>query len=95
MSEQINIRVEKKIVQDFEELANYEKLDRAALVRKVLLEGLNQERINFAIQKYVLQEISVERAAEIAGVSIHEFLNIMAKFGIPSNMSLEDYQKVL
>ncbi len=95
MTEQINIRLEKSIVQEFEDLAAQENLDRAALVKKIMLEGLKHERLNFAIQKFVLQEISVERAAEIAKVSIHEILAVLAKLGIPSNMTVEDFQKLI
>jgi predicted HTH domain antitoxin len=95
MTEQINIRVDKSIVQEFEDLAKHENLDRAALVKKIMLDGLQQERFNFAIQKYVLQEISIERASEIAKVSIHEMLAMLTKLGIPSNMTVDDFRKLV
>jgi predicted HTH domain antitoxin len=94
MTEQLNIRVDKSIVQEFEDLAKQEQLDRAALVKKVMLLGLQHERVSLAIQKYALQEVSVERAAEIAKVSVHEMLAMLTKLGIPSNMTLEDFQKL-
>jgi predicted HTH domain antitoxin len=94
MTEQLNIRVDKSIVQEFEDLAKQEQLDRAALVKKVMLLGLQHERLSLAIQKYAMQEVSVERAAEIAKVSVHEMLALLAKLGIPSNMALEDFQKL-
>ena len=94
MTEQLNIRVDKSIVQEFEDLAKQEKLDRAALVKKVMLLGLQHERVSLAVQKYAMQEVSVERAAEIAKVSVHEMLAMLVKLGIPSNMALEDFQKL-
>jgi predicted HTH domain antitoxin len=94
MTEQLNIRIDKNVVQEFEDLAKQEHLDRAALVKKALIDGLQQERLNFAVQKYALQEISVERAAEIAKISIHEMLAILSRLGVPSNMNLDDFQKL-
>lgn len=64
-------------------------------MKKILIEGLQQERLNFAIQKYLLKEISVERASEIAKISIHEFVLKLTQLGIPSNLTLEDYKKIL
>ena len=94
MTEQLNIRVDKSIVQEFEDLAKQEQLDRAALVKKVMLLGLQHERVSLAVQKYAMQEVSVERAAEIAKISVHEMLAMLVKLGIPSNMALEDFQKL-
>ena len=95
MTEQINIRVEKKIIQEFEDLANQENLDRPALVKKIMLEGLQRERLDLSIKKYVLQEISLERAAEIARISVHEMMAVLSKLGILSNVSIEDFQKLI
>ena len=91
----MNLRMEEELVKEFEELADQENLDRSALMKKVLIEGLQQERLNFAIQKYLLKEISVERASEIAKISIHEFVLKLTQLGIPSNLTLEDYKKIL
>jgi predicted HTH domain antitoxin len=95
MSEQLNIRVDSSLLKDIDDLAKKQNLERSALVRKVLIEGLQQERTNFALQKYLLQEISLERAAEIANISIHEMLQISAKYGIGSQFTIEDYQKMM
>lgn len=95
MSKQMNLRLEEKLIKEFEELAEYENLDRSALVKKILIEGLHQERLNFAIQKYMLKEISLERAAEIAKISIHEIIFKVSQLGIPSNLTLDDYKKII
>lgn len=51
--------------------------------------------MNESIQKYLLKEISIERAAEILKVSIHEVILKLTQLGIPSNLTLEDYKKIL
>ena len=95
MTKQMNLRLEEDLIKEFEELAKEENLDRSALVKKILLEGLQQERLNFALQKYMLKEISIERAAEIAKISIHEIILKMSQLGITSNLTLDDYEKIL
>ncbi len=95
MTKQMNLRLDEDLIKEFEELAKEENLDRSALVKKILLEGLQQERLNFALQKYMLKEISIERAAEIAKISIHEIILKMSQLGITSNLTLDDFEKIL
>jgi predicted HTH domain antitoxin len=70
-------------------------LEWGALTKKVLADGLTRERLQFAIQKYVLHEISMERAAEIAKVSLHELLRVFENLGIPSNLTEVDLRELL
>jgi predicted HTH domain antitoxin len=95
MSEQLNIRLDRTLLTDFEELAKNENLDRSSLIKKILIDGLNQERLNYAIQKYLQQIISLERAAEIAKISVHEMIQVLAKYGISSQFTVEDFQKMV
>ena len=95
MTKQMNLRLEEDLIKEFEELAEEENLDRSALVRKILVEGLQRERLNFALQKYMLKEISIERAAEIAKISIHEIILKISQLGISSNLTLDDFEKIL
>ncbi len=95
MTKQMNLRLDENLIKEFEELAEQENLDRSALVRKILIEGLHQERLNFALQKYLRKEISIERAAEIARVSLHDLILKMSQLGIPSNLIMEDFKRIL
>jgi predicted HTH domain antitoxin len=94
MTKQMNIRLDEDLIKDFEDLARQKNLDRSSLVRKILIEGLQQERLNFAIQKYILKEISLDRAAEIAKISIHEMILKLTELNIPSNITLKDLEKL-
>ena len=95
ITKQMNLRLEDKLIKEFEELAKHENLDRSSLIKKILIEGLQLERLNFAIQKYLLKEISLERAAEIAKISLHELILKVSQLGIPSNLTLDDFKKIL
>ena len=52
MTKQMNLRLDEELIKEFEELAENENLDRSALIKKILIEGIQQERFNFAIKKY-------------------------------------------
>jgi len=95
MTEQLNLRISKEIIKELEELSEKINLDRMALAKKILIEGIQREKLNFAIQKYLGKEISMERAAEIVGVSLYELIEIFSRFGIASNLSIEDIQKIM
>ena len=95
ITKQMNLRLDEELIKEFEELAEQQNLDRSSLFKKILIEGLQQERLSFAIQKYVLKEISIEKAAEIAKLSLHEFIHKMSQLGISSNLTLEDFKKIL
>lgn len=95
MTEQMNLRLDKSLIKEFEDLAKEENLDRAALVKKVLVEGIKNERLNVAIQKYVLKQISIEKASHIAGVSLYNFIEILSKYQISTGMTADDYKSLL
>ncbi|MBI1972984.1 UPF0175 family protein [Candidatus Woesearchaeota archaeon] len=52
---------------------------------------VEQGKIYFAIMGYREGKISLGKAAEIAGLSISEMIDLLAKLGIQSNMEVEDY----
>ena len=91
----LNLRINKDIIHELEKLAEETNLDRAVLAKKILIEGIQREKLNLIIQKYIHKEISIERASEISGLSLYELIEIFSKLGIPSNLSIEDIQKIL
>ena len=47
--------------------------------------------INFVLKNYKEEKISIGKASEIAGISISEMMDLLAKFGIKSPITYEDY----
>ena len=93
MTKQMNLRLDKDLIKVFKELTEHENLDRSSLVRKILNKGLQQERLNLAVHKYILKEISIEKATEKAKLSLHKFISKLSQLGIPFNLSLEVLKK--
>ncbi|MBI2130870.1 UPF0175 family protein [Candidatus Woesearchaeota archaeon] len=60
-------------------------------ISKTIRELVDLGRLMYAIENYKKGKISIGRAAEQAGISISEIMNILAEFGIRSKIGYEDY----
>jgi hypothetical protein len=80
---QVNIRLERDLLDALDELASEESIDRAELARRLLRDGLKRERLARAMRRYRDGEASAARAAEEAGISLYEMLDRIRAEGIP------------
>ena len=70
-----------------EEISQKQKKDKSTTVRDLVELG----KIYFAINQYKDNKISIGKAAEIAGLTISEMMELLSKLGIQSNLDLKDY----
>ncbi len=70
-----------------------EHLDRSTLVRQLLLSALEEKKIEYALQKYKEGEITIGKAAELAGVPLRKMMRLASAKGIPFQYSLSDLEK--
>jgi predicted HTH domain antitoxin len=48
-----------------------------------------------ALERYREGKASLSKAAEVAGVSVSEMMDLLAEHGIPADLRLEDYRESL
>lgn len=89
-SVQINIRVPKDVASDLDTLAEQEHLSRAELVRQILLDGLTQRKRMLALRLYREGRVSASRAAEIAGISLWEMMELIDQADAPNPYTLKE-----
>ncbi len=70
----VSARLEIREAELLEEMARAEGSDRSTLIKAVLRRGLREMRIERAAEGFRRQEISLSRAAGMAGVSQWDFL---------------------
>ena len=87
MQKTMCIRIDEKDYDFVKELAKQNKEEVSKAVRNLVDLG----RLMFAIERYKKGQASLGRAAELAGISISEMINLLADFGVKSNMKREDY----
>ncbi len=92
---QLNIRIPESLVKELEHIAAEEHADRTSIARKLLTEGVQRWRLAHALRLYEQGQITKERAAEIAGVSIYDILDALRQRGTVAQYSLEELREDL
>jgi predicted HTH domain antitoxin len=87
----LSIRISDEDYKFLSFLAKEEKEDVSKKVRELVDIG----RVMLAIEKYKKSEVSIEKAARIAGVSISKIMDILKEYGVEANLQYEDYIKSL
>lgn len=76
-------RVNREQVEVLDKISREEKIDRSAVLRKILDLGIREYMKQKAIEEYRRGVLSLGKAAEKAGVSTAEFYRILEEEGIP------------
>ena len=48
----VTVRIDKRLVEEIDEIAKKEKSDRAAVLRRIISDALDRHRLRMAIQMY-------------------------------------------
>jgi len=67
-----------------------DRVARIDLARKILLEGVAQRKRELALRLYREGKVSKSRAAEIAGISLWELLDLAAQAELPAPYTLAE-----
>ena len=91
MQKTLSVRIDK---------ADYDFLKRMAVenkeeVSKAIRYLVNEGRVMHAIDCYKKGKASLGKTAELAGVTISEMMDILAEFGVKSNITYDDYKEGL
>lgn len=87
----VSIRLEADDYKFLRSLAEADKEDLSTAVRDLVARG----RVLLALERYREGKASLTKAAEVAGVSISELMDLLAEHGIPSDLRVEDYRESL
>lgn len=86
----LSIPIEEETLRLLDEVASYYALSRPRLVQKLLQEGMRAARLDHAAEQYARHEVTLERAAELAGVSIYEMMAYLRQRDIPAQRRASD-----
>ena len=92
-TESIGVRLPKDLLQYIEEQARRENVDRSAMIRRLMEKGIAEFRKERAAALYVEGKTSISGAAEMAGLTIPEMVQLLVSKGYGSSYSLEDFRK--
>jgi len=73
----ITFRAEKKLAEELTKLQTYENLDRSTAARKAFELGLHEWKKQEAIKLILAGKISIDRAAEMLGLSLYKLIELL------------------
>ena len=89
----VSLTVPMELLEKSDKIAKEKLEDRSTVMRELLALGLKQYMIKDALEMYVEGKISMEKAAELADVSIWKFLDVLKERKMPLRYDLEDIKR--
>ncbi len=87
MSKTMSIRMDRDNYEFLSEITKEERSDLSKAVRDRVTRG----RILFAVERYKKGEVSLGKAAALAGLPLGQMMTILAEFGVESRIEKQDY----
>lgn len=91
----ITARVSDELAKQVERIAKIESLDKSTTIKRLLIRAVQAWKKDYALKLYQEGKISIGKAAETAGVSLWELIDITVKRKIPLQISREDLEEDL
>lgn len=88
----ISARLPDKEKAELDDVADLLAEDRSTTIRKALREGLETLRVRVAVEQYQSGEISTAEAAQIADLSIAEWLDVARERNLTTQLTLADLE---
>ena len=87
----VSIRLDTDDYNFLKSLAEADKEDLSTAVRDLVARG----RVLLALERYSAGKVSLSKAAEVAGLSVSEMMDVLAEHGVTSELRVEDYRESL
>jgi predicted HTH domain antitoxin len=91
----LSLRLNAEEVKLIDQAAAQDGMDRSALLKRFLRRGYADYQFETACSAYQRGEITLSRAAEIAGVSIYDLLSRFPANGLQLNLTANDLRREL
>ena len=89
----ISTRLPEDLKKDLKWYAEKERIGLSIAMRKLLDKALQETKLEYALELYKKGRASLWKAAEIAGISLWEIIDIVKERKIPMPYTIEDAEK--
>lgn len=89
----ISLTMPQELLEKSEEIANEKSEDRSTTMRELLRLGIKQHLLEKSLALYSEKKMSLEKAAEIADVSIWKFMDALRDRKMPLHYDIDDIKK--
>lgn len=87
MTKTMSIRMDDENYEFLNQHSKEEKADLSKAVRDLVDKG----RVMLAVERYRKHEVSISKAALLAGYSVSKMMATLAEFGVEANLEHDDY----
>jgi predicted HTH domain antitoxin len=94
-SKTISARFPKDKAKIIEEIAREEKVDKSTILNRALDHYIREWRIRKAVESYREGLATLPRAAEIAGVTVWEMIDVLSQRNVQQQYTAEDLEEDL
>lgn len=84
----LSVRMKKETIDELDRIAELLGIDRATIVRKIIDTGIEQQKVEVAIDLYQKGD-TLERAANISGASLWDLFEALKNRGITSKFDID------
>ena len=91
----LSLRMDADEVKLLDQAAAHDGLDRASLLKRLLRRGYADYRYESACDAYRRGEVTLSRAAEMAGLSLYDLLARLPSDGLQLNLTADDLRQEL
>ncbi len=83
MAQTVSVRLSEETLAEVDRLADLLKTDRSEALRRFIERGLREARIEAALAELRRGAVSIGYAAEMAGLTLYEMLDVAASHKVP------------
>ncbi len=95
MGETITTRIDDRDAAEIRAIGKEERLDRSAVVRRLLGKALLDRKIERALQQYKEGKITIGKVAELTGLGLRDALALASAKGIPFQYTIRELREDL
>lgn len=92
--QQVNLRLERDLVDSLDDLARGEHVDRTEIARRILVDGIARARVDRALNDYRSGRATAWKAAREADISLYEMLDRIHEAGIPYEIDSDELSEL-
>lgn len=89
----VSARIQKSQAEEIKRLASKRGTDKSAIIRELLSTAIQNKKIEDASNQVQAKKITVWKAAEIAGVTYREMLELLKTHNVPFPLSEQELRR--
>jgi metal-responsive CopG/Arc/MetJ family transcriptional regulator len=89
----ISARIQKSQAETIEKLASKKGVDKSTIIRQLLTEAIQKQKIEETLEQVRKMKITVWKAAQQTGVTYREMLQLLKAYNIPFPLTREELKR--